>query len=159
MIISQGRTVAITYTLTLDSGETVDSNVGGEPLTYTQGEEQLIFGLELALEGKQAGESLKVSVKVTNTGARAGDEVVQLYVRDVEALVPVPIRQLQGFTRVHLKPGAQQTVTFILTPRQMSLIADDGQRVVEPGVFEVAVGGGQPGTSAPGLIDSFKVVG
>ncbi len=115
--------------------------------------------LALSADKIKAGESLTVSVKVTNTGARAGDEVVQLYVRDVETSVPVPIRQLQGFTRVHLKPGAQQTVTFTLTPRQMSLIADDGQRVVEPGVFEVAVGGGQPGTSAPGLIGSFKVVG
>jgi len=62
MIISEGKTVAITYTLTLDSGETVDSNVGAEPLTYTQGEEQLIFGLEQALVGKKAGDSLKVSV-------------------------------------------------------------------------------------------------
>ncbi len=62
MIISQGKTVAITYTLTLDSGETVDSNVGSDPLTYTHGEEQLVFGLEQALEGKQAGDSLKVSV-------------------------------------------------------------------------------------------------
>ena len=62
MIISPGKTVAITYTLTLDNGETVDSNVGDEPLTYTQGEEQLIFGLEQALEGRKAGDSLKVSI-------------------------------------------------------------------------------------------------
>lgn len=84
MIISQGRTVAITYTLTLDSGETVDSNVGGEPLTYTQGEEQLIFGLELALEGKQAGESLKVSVSPED-GYGAISE---------EALIEVPLAHL-----------------------------------------------------------------
>ena len=62
MIISEGKTVAITYTLRLDSGETVDSNVGQEPLIYTHGEEQLIFGLEQALIGKRAGDSLKVSV-------------------------------------------------------------------------------------------------
>ncbi len=62
MIISEGKTVAITYTLTLDNGETVDTNVGAEPLTYTQGEEQLIFGLEQALIGKKAGDTLKVSV-------------------------------------------------------------------------------------------------
>jgi FKBP-type peptidyl-prolyl cis-trans isomerase SlyD len=84
MIISQGRTVAITYTLTLDSGETVDSNVGGEPLTYTQGEEQLIFGLEQALEGKQAGESLKVSVSPED-GYGAISE---------EALIEVPLAHL-----------------------------------------------------------------
>ena len=63
MIISEGKTIAITYTLTLDNGETVDTNVGGEPLTYVQGEEQLIFGLEKALEGKKAGDTLKVSVQ------------------------------------------------------------------------------------------------
>jgi len=115
--------------------------------------------LILSADKIKAGESLTVSVNVTNTGDRAGDEVVQLYVRDVEASVPVPIRQLQGFARVHLKPGAQQTVTFTITPRQMSLIADDGQRVVEPGVFEVSVGGGQPGTSAPVALGSFRVLG
>jgi len=106
----------------------------------------------------QSGESLTVNVKVQNTGALAGDEVVQLYVRDVEVTVPVPIRQLQGFTRVHLEPGAQQTVTFTLTPRQMSLIADDGQRVIEPGLFEVSVGGGQPGTAAPVVVSRFEVL-
>jgi beta-glucosidase len=119
--------------------------------------------LTLSAEAIQSGESLTVSVKVQNTGALAGDEVVQLYVRDVapfhgEASVPVPIRQLQGFTRVHLEPGAQQTVTFMLAPRQMSLIADDGQRVIEPGLFEVAVGGGQPGTAAPVVVSRFEVL-
>ena len=63
MNISDGKTVAITYTLTLDSGETIDSNAGAEPLVYTHGEEQLIFGLEQALAGKQAGESFKVSIQ------------------------------------------------------------------------------------------------
>jgi FKBP-type peptidyl-prolyl cis-trans isomerase 2 len=63
MIISEGKTVAITYTLTLDNGEVVDSNVDAEPLTYTQGEEQLIFGLEQALAGKRAGETFAVSIQ------------------------------------------------------------------------------------------------
>ncbi|HOT91154.1 MAG TPA: glycoside hydrolase family 3 C-terminal domain-containing protein [Anaerolineae bacterium] len=115
--------------------------------------------LTLSADTLRAGESLTVSVKVTNTGKRAGDEVVQLYVRDVEASVPVPIRQLQGFTRIHLEPGAQQTVTFTLAPQQMTLVTDDGQRVIEPGVFEVAVGGGQPGTGAPVVVGTFTVVG
>jgi len=86
----------------------------------------------------------QVRVRVTNTGPQAGDEVVQLYVRDVVASVPVPIRQLQGFQRVHLAPGESQTVTFGLTPRQLSLIDERGQRMVEPGEFEIAVGGSQP---------------
>ncbi len=62
MTIAHGKTVAITYTLTLDNGEVVDSNVDQEPLTYVQGDEQLIFGLEQALEGKKAGDTLQVSV-------------------------------------------------------------------------------------------------
>lgn len=63
MIISEGKTVAITYTLTLENGETVDSNIDAEPLIYIQGEEQLIFGLEQALEGKKAGDSFQVSIQ------------------------------------------------------------------------------------------------
>jgi FKBP-type peptidyl-prolyl cis-trans isomerase 2 len=62
MTITQGKTVAITYSLTLENGQVVDSNVDQEPLTYVQGEEQLIFGLEQVLEGKRAGETLQVRI-------------------------------------------------------------------------------------------------
>jgi beta-glucosidase len=79
-------------------------------------------------------------------------------VRDVEASVPVPIRQLQGFTRIHLKPGTKQIVSFTLTPRQMSCFTDGGIPMVEPGLFEVSVGGGQPGASVPVVLGSFRVV-
>jgi len=91
-----------------------------------------------------AGEILTVSVDVRDVGERAGDEVVQLYVSDVAASAPVPLRQLGGFERVHLAPGETKTVTFALTPRQLALIDDAGRRVVEPGAFRVAVGGRQP---------------
>jgi len=90
---------------------------------------------------------------------------VQLYVSDVAASVPVPIRQLAGFARLHLKPGEKQTVTFTLTPRQLSLIDDKGQWVIEPGEFQLAVGGRQPEPadlvkkSAAVLIGRFAVVG
>lgn len=96
MIISQGRTVAITYTLTLDNGEAVDSNVGGEPLTYTQGEEQLIFGLEQALEGKRAGDCLKVSIQPED-GYGAISE---------DALIEVPLAHIPEEAR---EPGAVLT--------------------------------------------------
>jgi beta-glucosidase len=92
-----------------------------------------------------AGQGLEVSVDVTNVGDRAGDEVVQLYVRDVDASVPVPIRSLQGFERVTLAPGERRTVRFAIAPRSLSVITEGGERVVEPGVFEIAVGGKQPG--------------
>lgn len=93
----------------------------------------------------QAGEPVTVNVKVSNAGKRAGDEVVQLYLRDVQADVPVPIRALKGFERIHLEPGEEQAVIFTITPRQMSLIDSEMQRVVEPGRFDVWVGGKQPG--------------
>jgi beta-glucosidase len=85
-----------------------------------------------------------ITVDVKNTGKRAGDEVVQLYVRDVEASVPVPRRHLEGFERIHLKPGQQKTVTFTLQPQQLSCFDDAGRPFVEPGDFEISVGGGQP---------------
>ena len=70
----------------------------------------------------KAGEPIKVSVDVTNAGERAGEEVVQLYLTDVAASAPVPIRALVGFDRVSLRPREKRTVTFTITPRQMSLI-------------------------------------
>jgi len=82
---------------------------------------------------------------VTNSGAREGDEVVELYVTDEEASTPRPVRQLEGIERVHLAPGETRTVRFTLEARQLSLIDATGDRVIEPGGFTVAVGGKQPG--------------
>jgi beta-glucosidase len=92
-----------------------------------------------------AGEPLTVSVKVTNTGEREGEEVVQLYLTDEKASTPRPIRQLEGFERISLKPGESKVVSFTLEPRQLSLINKKDQRVIEPGGFTIAVGGKQPG--------------
>ncbi|MEN3332254.1 MAG: beta-glucosidase [Blastocatellia bacterium] len=97
----------------------------------------------------KTGANVTVKVRVTNAGKLAGDEVVQLYVKDVKATVPVPLRALQGFKRIHLQPGQSQVVSFTLTPRQLSLIDSRFKRVVEPGEFEIAVGGAQPGTRSP----------
>jgi len=90
-------------------------------------------------------EKISVSATVENSGDREGDEVVQLYVTDVEASVPVPLRSLAGVERVHLKPGEQRVVTFTLEPRQLAVITNDGRTVVEPGEFKVTIGGKQPG--------------
>jgi len=79
-------------------------------------------------------------VDVTNTGARAGDEVVQLYVRDDLASVTRPVKELKRFERVSLKPGEKKTVTFELTPRDLSLWNVDMKRVVEPGTFTISSG-------------------
>jgi beta-glucosidase len=98
-------------------------------------------------ESVKIGNGVKVSVKVANVGNRAGDEVIQLYVTDREASVPVPIRRLVGFKRIHLTPGASRTVSFTIDPRQLSLITEDTRRVIEPGMFDLSVGGKQPGFS------------
>jgi beta-glucosidase len=101
--------------------------------------------LELSQASIDAKESIAVSVRVRNTGARAGDEVVQLYVKDIQASVPVPIRQLAGIMRFHLQPGEEKLVTLALKPEQLAAYNDAGQPFVEPGEFEISVGGGQPG--------------
>jgi len=92
-----------------------------------------------------AGEDIELSVKVKNTGEAAGDEVVQVYVKDVEGSVRVPRRSLQGFKRVHLRPGQTKTVSFTLLPKQIALLNDDMEWMVEPGEFLISVGGRQPG--------------
>jgi beta-glucosidase len=101
--------------------------------------------LKLSKSSVRAGAELTVSAEVRNSGDHAGDEVVQLYVTHVAASVPVPIRTLGGVKRVFLKRGEKQTVSFALTPEQMSVIDDNGKRVIEPGAFSVSVGGKQPG--------------
>jgi beta-glucosidase len=98
-------------------------------------------------ESVAAGKPVKMSVTVTNAGNRAGDEVVQLYITDCDASVPVPIRKLVGFRRITLETGASQKVSFTIDPRDLSLITDETRRVIEPGVFELSVGGKQPGFS------------
>jgi beta-glucosidase len=92
-----------------------------------------------------AGEKVPVKVTVTNTGKIAGDEVVELYVTDEKASTPRPIRQLEGFSRVPLKPGESKVVEIMLEPRQFSIINNKAKRVIEPGYFTISVGGKQPG--------------
>ncbi|UCF38635.1 MAG: glycoside hydrolase family 3 C-terminal domain-containing protein [Acidobacteriota bacterium] len=91
------------------------------------------------------GQTITVSVEVSNSGSRAGDEVVQLYVSDREASFPVPIRTLEGFKRIHLAAGEKKTVAFALSPSQFALVNAEGKQVIESGEFEISVGGKQPG--------------
>ena len=100
--------------------------------------------LKISPEKVKAGESVSVQVEIENTGKLTGDEVAQLYLKDVEASLPIPLLQLCGFTRLRLEPGQKQTVQFTLTPDQMSFADNDGKWVLEPGEFKVWVGGQQP---------------
>ena len=81
-----------------------------------------------------------VSVRVTNAGSRAGDEVVQLYIHDQVSSVTRPVKELRGFERVSLKPGESKTVTFTIGPDELSLIDRQMHRIVEPGRFDIMVG-------------------
>ncbi|HVS12375.1 MAG TPA: glycoside hydrolase family 3 N-terminal domain-containing protein [Thermoanaerobaculia bacterium] len=81
-----------------------------------------------------------LEVDVRNTGPRAGDEVVQLYVDDLHSSVTRPVRQLVGFRRVHLQPGERVTVSFAVGPQQLRMWNREMDRVVEPGRFELMVG-------------------
>jgi beta-glucosidase len=87
-----------------------------------------------------SGDAMTIRVDVTNTGAVAGDEVVQLYVRDEEASVARPVRELRGFRRLRLDPGECRTVAFRLSIEQLSYVGADLRRVVEPGRVSVHVG-------------------
>lgn len=85
-------------------------------------------------------ETTAVSVEVTNTGPVAGDEIVQLYIRDVISSVTRPVKELRDFERISLKPGEKRKVTFEITPDQLAFHNIEMKYVVEPGIFEIMTG-------------------
>lgn len=134
-----------------------DYNMQGRTYRYFKGDSLYPFGFglsyttftysELKVESDRvkAGESVKVTAEVRNSGATAGDEVVQLYITDVASFFPVPIRSLAGAKRIFLHPGEKQIISFTVRPEQMSVVDDSGKRLIEPGEFLISVGGKQPG--------------
>ncbi len=101
--------------------------------------------LKLSPSRLKAGEPLKFSVNITNTGKRAGEEVVQVYLSDLDASTIVPLHKLVAFQRVALAAGECQELHFTLDPDTMKFINDDGEAVLEPGEFRLTVGGCAPG--------------
>jgi beta-glucosidase len=100
--------------------------------------------LSLERAALTAGEDLRLTVSVTNTGSRDAHEVAQLYVKDLEASVRVPSWRLAGFARVALAAGETRRIPFTLRARQMAVVDGRGRHVVEPGRFRLSVGGRQP---------------
>lgn len=92
----------------------------------------------------RTGDTLKVSVCVKNTGDVAGHEVAQLYMKHLAADVRVPQWKLAGFKKVFLNPGEEKAVTFTVTPRQLAVVTDEGQHVIQPGALRFYAGGSQP---------------
>jgi beta-glucosidase len=107
--------------------------------------------LVLAQDMLAAGESLALHVTLTNVGALDADEVVQVYLSDLEASVAVPLHKLVGFQRVYLRSGESKTLEFTITPEMMALVNEDGEPQLEPGQFRVTVGGCSPGARGVGL--------
>ena len=96
--------------------------------------------LKIQPQSVRAGESAQVTVDVTNTGKIAGDEVVQLYIRDEVASVARPPLQLKGFQRVHLQPGETKTVAFTIGHNELCFYGLDEEWIVEPGDFTIMIG-------------------
>jgi len=96
--------------------------------------------LQLARSKIRPDEATAVSVDVTNTGKRRGDEVVQMYIRDEVSSVTRPVKELKGFERVSLDPGETRKVTFRITPEKLQFYNREMKRVVEPGKFQIMVG-------------------
>lgn len=81
-----------------------------------------------------------VSFTLKNTGKVEGDEVVQLYIRDMIASVARPVEELKGFQRIHLKPGESKSIFFTITPGMLSMLDEGLHTVIEPGEFRIMVG-------------------
>jgi beta-glucosidase len=125
----------------------------GHGLPYTTFE----YG-ELRLSPKEvpAEASLEISVDITNSGKRAGDEIVQLYVHDVVASTTRPVQQLAGFARVSLRAGETRTIAFTLDTSQLALYDAEMRFVVEPGTIEVMVGASSADIRSRAI---FEIVG
>jgi beta-glucosidase len=122
----------------------------GYGLSYT---EFKLSNLQLSARSIAPDGRLTVSVEVENAGKRAGDEVVQLYIRDLAASVTRPVKELRGFERLTLQPGEKRRLEFQLTSEHLGFYNRDMRFVVEPGEFKVFVGNSSQG----GLEASFAV--
>src|SRR5205085_7610793 len=109
----------------------------GYGLSYTQFQ---FSNLQLSSKSIRPDGRLSASVEIENTGRRAGDETVELYIRDVAASVTRPVMELKGFERVTLQPGERRRITFKLTPALLGFYNREMRFTVEPGVFHVMVG-------------------
>jgi beta-glucosidase len=105
-----------------------------------------------------AGNPVVADATVTNSGSKAGDEVVQLYLNfpDVKGAPNVALR---GFQRIHLEPGESRTVHFQLKDRDLGMVTEVGDPIIAPGEYTVSIGGGQPNTSAPVVTGHFRIDG
>ena len=113
----------------------------GFGLSYTKFE---YSNIRLRNSRIRQGGSLRVSVSLRNAGEYFGEEVVQLYLSDLEASVDTPVCALKGFQRIRLQPGQRRTVLFTITPEMMSVVDESGNNLLEPGRMMITIGGCSP---------------
>jgi len=106
----------------------------------------------------EAGQPIQVEAEVKNTGARSGDEVVEVYLTQPRGF-ETPIRELAAFERLHLDAGASAHVGLTLSPRSIAQVDKDGNRIVEPGEYTLSIGSGQPGDAPNVRTAAFAVKG
>lgn len=145
-----------------------DYSMSKRTYRYFDGEPLYPFGYGLSFttfeytnaraEKGGSSNSVALSVDVKNSGSRAGDEVVQVYLTH-SGLSGAPLRALKGFKRIHLEAGQKQTVQFTLGDRDLSTVDASGQRSITPGNVQVWIGGGQPTgrTKASGIATEFNL--
>jgi len=163
-----GRLPVTFYKSEKDIPDFSNYNMEGRTYRYFKGTPLYPFGYGLSfttyaysnlktVETSDTNTSVRVTVDVKNTGQVDGEEVVQLYVSNKTAKTIVPITALKGFQRVSLKKGEQKSVVFTITPEDFSVTNADARQVVEPGTFEIAVGGAVPGKNT--MIKTIKLEG
>ena len=163
-----GRLPVIFYRSVDDLPPFEDYAMEGRTYRYFQGEPLFPFGYGLSYTTFELGslsihpaevsigEQVTVAAEVINTGDRAGDEVVQLYIRHPGAAVPRPIKELKGFKRLHLQPGERKTLAFTLHSHQLGYYDDEMRYAAHPGSVEVLIGNSS--RDLP-LVGRFQIVG
>ena len=137
-----------------------DYSMKGRTYRFFQGEPLYPFGYGLSYTSfayskftlpkeAKAGEPVRISVQVANTGMMAGEEVVQLYSKAVDGPSGSPLRSLVGFQRISLRAGERKTVRLEISPRAFATIGADGRAIAKESIFEVTAGGKQPGFRGP----------
>jgi beta-glucosidase len=114
--------------------------------------------LKLSPQQIKAGDPLTVQVDVRNTSKIAGDEVAELYL-EFPPIAGAPARAMRGFARVHLLPGEDHPVKFMLSPRDLSMVNEQGEHLVAPGEYTIFVGGAQPEETAGGVKIKLVITG
>lgn len=150
-----GRLPVTFYKSTEELPAFADYSMDNRTYKFMQGEALYPFGFGLSYSSFEYsnlkspvtvknGDSISISVDVKNVGDCDSDEVVQVYIKDMEASVRVPHHSLCSFKRINLKRGEQKTVEFDISPKAMTLVNEEGRRYVENGDFKLFVGGAQP---------------